>query len=180
MDNVETVRDAIFGEKYADLYRIARSKISRFVRSADLEDALQNTFLKAWKHADTYDLSRGTEIESLSRWIVRIAVREAYKTGSRGAEHRQERRKDDFINEIPSTQEGPMELLEFKQDLEKTEGFFERMLSRSKEIIALKHGGMSCGEIAEIYETSEKNVSRIYRQAISDLRRHWKELKQAS
>src|SRR5688500_13196389 len=62
--------DAAMAELYDRHGRLAYASIRRIVQSqADAEEVLQETFVRVWSRADTYDARLG----SPAAWVVRIA-----------------------------------------------------------------------------------------------------------
>ena len=70
LQRIATRDEAALAEFYDRHSRLAYSVIMRILRSpSDAEDALQETFVRVWSRADTYDALLG----SPAMWVTRIA-----------------------------------------------------------------------------------------------------------
>ena len=86
LQRIATRDDAALAELYDRHHRLAFAIIQRIVQSpSDAEEVLQETFVRVWSRAETYDARLG----SPAAWIVRIArnraARACWRMASRGA-----------------------------------------------------------------------------------------------
>jgi RNA polymerase sigma-70 factor (ECF subfamily) len=161
------VRAASGGDSdaFGALYSIYRREVRATAKSVlrddnDADEALQQTFLHAWRALATFDLSRG----SFPAWLNRIATNHAYDL--RRVRARYEFADDDALEALHG-QRAPTDLIaseEFRSSL--------RLLSREQRaVIVLRYQfDWSLAEIADQLGSTRNAVAKLQRRALDRLR----------
>ena len=131
----------------------------------DARDALQETFLKCWRHRDEV-----AEVQNLKAWIFRIAL----NTG-RDVRQTAWRRKRQSLPEDTSMlechQEGPQEIVEHRERLDRLRHALRELRGVDQEVFLLRqNGGMTYEEIAEAVGIPLGTVKTRMRMALTKLR----------
>ena len=154
-------RDAVAFEQLivaqaAPLQRMLRRMLGS---TADAEEVLQETFLKAWRAIERF---RGDA--QFSTWLYRIAVNEARRRQAYDA-HRRALPIDDLMVELPDLSAGPAALAESAE----LEAFIEQCVAELpvsyREAVVLRDvEGLSNEEAAAVLELDLRNFkSRLHR-----------------
>jgi RNA polymerase sigma factor (sigma-70 family) len=131
----------------------------------DARDALQEAFLKCWKHQDQV-----AGVQNLKAWIFRIAL----NTG-RDLRETAWRRKRQGLPEdetsIAGSEQRPDEIVEHDERLQRLRGAMQQLRDEEKEVFLLRQNGdMTYEEIAEALEIPSGTVKTRMRLALSRLR----------
>jgi RNA polymerase sigma factor (sigma-70 family) len=131
----------------------------------DARDALQETFIKCWRHRDTMD-----EVENLKAWIFRIALNAGRDV--RGTAWR--RRRTGLADEgvaIPSKECAPDDHLEREEQLIRLRSAIRVLRSEEQEVFLLRQNGeLTYDEIAAAIGIPLGTVKTRMRMALSKLR----------
>lgn len=131
----------------------------------DARDALQETFVKCWRHKEQV-----AEVRNLKAWIFRIALntgRDLRQTAWR--RKRQGLPEDEGI--IESTQAGPVAIAEHNERLARVEVALRELRSEEQEVFLLRQNGqLKYEEIAETVGIPLGTVKTRMRLAITKLR----------
>ena len=144
---VERVRagdPAALEELYDRHSSLLYSLILRIVsRPADAEELLQETWLQAWRRADTYDEGRGTVIA----WLLNMARSRAIDRLRSAAARR--RMEDRVEAEPPAAVATPAEDAERRQTRARVRAALEGLGAQQRQALELAYfGGLSQSEIA--------------------------------
>jgi len=129
------------------------------------EDVAQETFVRAWRHAATYDARRGR----VPTWLLTIARNVA-------VDHFRQRRQHvalDLASELPA--EGAAdEAAERRSDVEHLGRLLSALPERERELLSLKYGaGLTNRAIARLTGLSESNVGTLLHRTVTALRDEW-------
>jgi RNA polymerase sigma factor (sigma-70 family) len=131
----------------------------------DARDALQETFLKCWRHRDEV-----AEVQNLKAWIFRIALntgRDLRQTAWR----RKRQPLPEDANMLASHQDGPLEVVERRERLELVRNALRELRGVDQEVFLLRqNGGMTYEEIAEAVGIPLGTVKTRMRMALTRLR----------
>jgi RNA polymerase sigma-70 factor (ECF subfamily) len=132
----------------------------------DARDALQETFIKCWRHRDEVD-----EIQNLRAWIFRIAL----NTGRDMRETAWRRKRQDLPDDgaaLASQQPGPSERLMREERLSLVRQAVRELRPEEQEVFLLRQNGqLSYEEIAETVDIPLGTVKTRMRLAITKLRK---------
>jgi len=131
----------------------------------DANDALQEAFIKCWKHRE-----QEPEVRNLKAWIFRIALntgRDIRKTAWR--RKRQSLPEDESL--LESKQDGPDAKAEHREQLDQVREAITRLRQEEQEVFLLRQNGqMKYEEIAEAVGIPLGTVKTRMRRALSELR----------
>lgn len=131
----------------------------------DANDALQEAFVKCWRHRD-----QEPEVRNLKAWIFRVALntgRDIRKTAWR--RKRQALPQDEAV--LESTQDGPQTTAEHREQLEQVSEAIKHLRPEEQEVFLLRQNGqMKYEEIADAIGIPLGTVKTRMRRALSDLR----------
>lgn len=130
----------------------------------DARDALQEAFLKCWRHRDEV-----AGIENLKAWIFQIAL----NTGRDLRQTAWNRRKAPLAGEehVPTTAAGPTETLERKEQLEQLRRALMDLRPEEQEVFLLRQNGdLTYEEIAVNVGIPVGTVKTRMRLALAKLR----------
>lgn len=126
---------------------------------ADAEDALQETFIKAWRHMEQYE-ARG--LGNPKSWLLKIAVNTC-RDALRGPWHKKIDHSVD-IDLLTSMQAAPQEDRDLLLDI-------TMLPPKYKEVILLHYyQGMTLREISQMLHCAESSISRRLNKACMLLR----------
>ncbi len=157
---------------FEELIVLYAPRLQRMLRrtlgsSADAEEVLQETFLKAWRAIGAF---RGEA--RFATWLYRIALNEARRRQVYDA-HRRALPIDDVMLELPDLAEGPAALAESAE----LEGFLEQCVAELppsyREAVVLRDvEGLTNEEAAAALELDLRNFkSRLHRGRMAIRRR---------
>jgi RNA polymerase sigma factor (sigma-70 family) len=131
----------------------------------DARDALQEAFVKCWKHQDQV-----ADVENLKAWIFRIAL----NTG-RDIRETAWRRKRQALPEdessLASRQQGPGDIVEHDERLARLRSALRELRPEEQEVFLLRQNGdLTYEEIAESLGVPTGTVKTRMRLALSRLR----------
>ena len=156
----ETHHGRIFGLAY------------RYLRNtADAEDVLQETFIRAYHGLDAYDPGRG---RGFAQWINRICVNCSLdairRTRVRGSDSPEEPALDQVPSRSP--EDDPERSARNKEVRRRIDQTLDRLSNRQRTIFTLRHDlGFTTREIAEQLGSSEGAVKRHLFRAVAALRK---------
>ena len=131
----------------------------------DANDALQETFIKCWRHR-----KREPEVRNLKAWIFRVALntgRDIRKTAWR--RKRQPLPQDEAV--LESSQDGPQKIVENQEQLAQIGEAIKRLRPEEQEVFLLRQNGqMKYEEIADAIGIPLGTVKTRMRKALSELR----------
>jgi RNA polymerase sigma factor (sigma-70 family) len=131
----------------------------------DARDALQEAFVKCWRHRDQVD-----EVENLKAWIFRIAL----NTG-RDIRETAWRRKRQGLPEdegaLASREKTPIDIIEHDERLMRLRSALAELRPEEQEVFLLRQNGeLTYEEIAETIGVPTGTVKTRMRLALSRLR----------
>jgi RNA polymerase sigma-70 factor (ECF subfamily) len=180
---LELVRDrdeAAMAMLYDRHGRLLYSLIRRIVGdNTDAEEVMQDTFLRIWDHAGTFDRSRGTALA----WMVAIARRLAIdRTRSKGYSARKKEVDMDAVGENPGasdTYEQEAQLID-DEHRRTVSGALSTLDEAHRDVIELAYfEGMSHSRIAEQLALPLGTVKTRIRSAMQSLRDHLRSFRDA-
>jgi RNA polymerase sigma-70 factor (ECF subfamily) len=131
----------------------------------DANDALQEAFVKCWRHRD-----QESEVRNLKAWIFRVALntgRDIRKTAWR--RKRQSLPQDETV--LESTHDGPQTTAEHREQLAQVSEAIKLLRPEEQEVFLLRQNGqMKYEEIADAIGIPLGTVKTRMRRALSDLR----------
>ncbi|WP_425618784.1 RNA polymerase sigma factor [Anatilimnocola sp. NA78] len=131
----------------------------------DARDALQEAFLKCWKHQDQV-----AEVQNLKAWIFRIALntgRDLRETAWR--RKRQGLPEDE--NSLAGHEQRPDEIVEHDERLHRLRTAMQTLRDEEKEVFLLRQNGdLTYEEIAETLGIPSGTVKTRMRLALTRLR----------
>ena len=158
------------GEKpaFEDLYRQYLNRVYAYVRSqlggsADAEDVTAQVFIKAYEAYGRYEPRQGTP----SAWLFRIA-RNAVLDHHRGVGRRERLRRAAARATPPGADPGAVaeERLLYRELM----GAVSRLPERQRDVIGLRHSGLSFLEVGDMMGCSEDAAKMLYHRALRTLR----------
>ncbi len=148
------------------LYRIVNHQ-------QDAEDALQQTFIRAYRALPGY-----REQGQFKAWLYRIAHREGLRT-IRKRKQRREGEPPVSLAEPVDSGPAPGEMLAAGDRLRRLEALIQELPAAEREVVHLRLGeGMTFREIAEVTGCPLGTALSRMKQATQRLRRHAGELKE--
>jgi RNA polymerase sigma factor (sigma-70 family) len=131
----------------------------------DARDALQDAFLKCWKHREEVP-----EVQNLKAWIFRIALntgRDLRQTAWR----RKRQALPDESQMLPGKEVAPHVALEHQEQLEQVRNALRELRGEEQEVFLLRqNGGLTYEEIAESVGIPLGTVKTRMRLALTKLR----------
>lgn len=170
--NKEALR-TLFEENKKKIFALAY----QYVKNAeDAEDILQETFIKAYRSLDKFDLQNG---QRFSPWLYRIGINCSIDYLRR---NKRRREADMEVNNLENISSGNNNLNpeedRAKQEIrEKVEQTLNKLSGRQKMIFILRHyQELTTEEIAECMSCTEGSVKRQLFRAIAAVKKQLKGL----
>ena len=135
-----------------------RRAAAAFAPAASADDAVQEALIRAWKHRDSFDSSRGTA----RSWLVAITIRQAQTLRSKV-------RADPVLADLASHDADRDEVMDLRHQV--------RRLPRAQRMTVVLHYyvDLSVNEIAEVLNVSSGTVKSNLADARRALARNVKE-----
>ncbi len=183
MDEIAAVKSAQEGNKEAlrILFEENKKKIFalayQYVKNAeDAEDILQETFIKAYRSLDKFDIQNG---QSFSPWLYRIGINCSIDYLRRNKRRKEADTEVDNLENIASATNNlnPEEDRTKQEIREKVEQTLNKLSGRQKMIFILRHyQELTTEEIAEYMSCTEGSVKRQLFRAIAAVKKQLKGL----
>ena len=153
---------------FEELYGAFVQRVYAYVRaqlggSADAEDVTSQVFIKAWEAYPRYEPQGATP----SAWLFRIARNATLDF------HRSSGRRERLVRVVANEPEpvaDPSEMasanIEYKQLME----LVAELPERQREVIALRHSGLSFQEVGDLIGSSEDAAKMQYHRVLRVLR----------
>ena len=178
MDELSLVRSAQAGDEasfrtlFDTHHRRVFSLAFRYLRnSADAEDVLQETFIRAYRALATYDPGRGL---NFAVWINRIGVRCSLDALRRNRRRGGEEREGEVMNGLPDRhhESDPERTARNREVRDRVAEALDRLSPKQRLIFTMRHWeGYSTREIAAAAEITEGAVKTHLFRAIGSLKK---------
>lgn len=155
---------------FSRLYRATSAKLFGVLlrilnQPAWAEEALQETYLKVWRHADSYSAARGAPMT----WLINIARNQAFdvlrRTAYRGGEN-----LEDFADTLIDGAD-PEADAETRRALVRLQGCLERLSTDQRQSLLLAyHQGLGPSELAARLQRPLATVKTWLRRGLLQLR----------
>ncbi|HLZ94344.1 MAG TPA: RNA polymerase sigma factor [Candidatus Dormibacteraeota bacterium] len=154
--------------RFEDLYRDYMGRIYAYVRaqtgtSADAEDITAQVFMNAYQAYDRFEPRHSTP----AAWLFRIARNATLDHFRAGARRERLRRT---IEHQPVAEEDPARMAEERVQYRALLGHVARLPDRQREVISLRHSGLSFEEVGGLMSCSEDAAKMLYHRALKALR----------
>jgi RNA polymerase sigma-70 factor (ECF subfamily) len=158
---------------FEELYRDFVNRIYAYVRTrvgsaTDAEDVTAQVFIKAYEAYPRYEPVGATP----AAWLFRIA-RNAALDHLRGAARKQ--RLAAAAAHEPSALADPADLAEERLQQRALLELVAGLPDRQRDVISLRHSGLSFGEVAELMDASEDACKMLYHRTLRALRERARE-----
>ncbi len=132
----------------------------------DARDALQDTFVKCWRHRETLP-----EIVNLKAWIFRIALNTGRDLRQTAWRRRKQSLPEDEMT-IESARPGPEVDVEHREQMELVRNALQQLRDEEQEVFLLRQNGdMTYEEIGDAIGIPTGTVKTRMRLALTKLRR---------
>ena len=135
----------------------------------DATDAIQDTFLRCWKHRSDF-----AKIQNSKAWIFRIAI----NIGKDIRKNAWNRKKKDMVEDdtlLPSLERSPGELAVEKEQIQQLQNAIQKLEEDEKNVFLLRQNGdMTYEQIAEYLDIPTGTVKTRMKRAIEKLRKELK------
>ncbi len=132
----------------------------------DARDALQETFIKCWRHRDRLD-----QVEDLQAWVFRIAINTA-RDLRQTAWRRRRQPLTEFHTDVASSEVAVEVRLENREQLDRVREAIQTLRVEEKEVFLLRQNGeLTYEQIAEMLGIPTGTAKTRMRQALQHLRR---------
>lgn len=153
---------------FEDLYREFLPRIYAFVRSqlgnqAEAEDVTSTVFIKAYEAYPRYEPRGGTP----AAWLFQIARNACLD------HHRGTGRRDKLVRAVasqPAAEADPGAMAEDRLQYRELVELVAKLPERQREIIALRHSGLSFLEVGELVGSGEDAAKMAYHRALRAIR----------
>lgn len=155
----------------AVLYRASSAKLFGVLlrilkQPAWAEEALQETYLKAWRHASHYNAARGTPMT----WLINIARNQAFDT-LRRTEYRSGEDLDAIAHSLLASGVDPQALAETRHTLMQLQRCLDRLSADQRQSILLAyHEGLGPTELAARAQRPLATVKTWLRRGLAQVR----------
>lgn len=161
-------------EQFQEIILLYESKLRSYVSkigsysSSEIDDILQNTFLKAWKNLQSYNPKY-----ALSTWIYRIARNEALSFFRRWSSTWKNVSLDENIYTFKSDEDFVKEL-DGKIDSEKIKTVLHSLKDKYREVLILYYfQELSYQEISDILRKPTNSVGTLVSRAKKQFKTQW-------
>jgi RNA polymerase sigma-70 factor (ECF subfamily) len=153
---------------FEDLYRDYMGRIYAYIRAqvgaaADAEDITAQVFMNAYQAYDRFEPRHSTPAAWLFR-IARNATLDHFRAGGRRERLRR------TIEHQPIAEEDPAQMAEERIQYRALLGHVARLPDRQREVISLRHSGLSFEEVGGLMSCSEDAAKMLYHRALKALR----------
>jgi RNA polymerase sigma-70 factor (ECF subfamily) len=153
---------------FEDLYRVYVGRIYAYLRSqlgsaVDAEDVTSQVFVKAYEAYPRYEPRHATP----SAWLFQIA-RNAALDHHRRSGRRQ--RMEQTLAREPAPEADPGDVAQDRIVYRELMEVLARLPERQREVIGLRHSGLSFLEVGQLMECSEDAAKMLYHRALRMLR----------
>jgi RNA polymerase sigma-70 factor (ECF subfamily) len=153
---------------FEDIYRDFMGRIYAYVRaqvgsSADAEDITSQVFMNAYSAYDRFEPRHTTPAAWLFR-IARNATLDYFRAGGR------RERLQRTMEHQPAAAEDPAHMAEERIQYRALLGHVARLPERHREVISLRHSGLSFDEVGTLMSCSEDAAKMLYHRAVRALR----------
>jgi len=153
---------------FEDIYREYVDRIYAYVRSqlgnaADAEDVTAQVFMKAYEAYGRYE----SRFETPSAWLFKIARNATLDQHRRAG--RQERLRREAAQQ-PEAAADPGSLAEERILYRELMDAVATLPERQREVIGLRHSGLSFAEVGGLMSCSEDAAKMLYHRALRGLR----------
>lgn len=153
---------------FEDLYREYMGRIYAFVRAqvgsaADAEDVTAQVFMNAYQAYDRFEPRHSTPAAWLFR-IARNATLDHFRAGGRRERLRR------TVEQQPVALEDPAQEAEERIRYRALLAHVARLPERHREVISLRHSGLSFEEVGGLMSCSEDAAKMLYHRALKALR----------
>ena len=153
---------------FEDLYRDYLGRIYAYVRaqvgdSADAEDITAQVFMNAYQAYERFEPRHSTPAAWLFR-IARNATLDHFRAGGRRDRLRR------TIEHQPVDAEDPAHMAEERIQYRALLAHVARLPERQREVISLRHSGLSFEEVGGMMACSEDAAKMLYHRALKALR----------
>ena len=168
-----------------DLYLENRGRLALYIKSkiyskeqSDVEDCVQETFVKAVEKSLTTDLAEHPELES---WLFRIAKNVLMKFNTAYMKSKEHIDIETDMSQIPDNNNSINQLIEdiaFAEiDIEKLRAkLFEILTESEKELFDLKRDGRTTKAISVMLHKSEDSIKAKYKRIRQKLKERLKKV----
>ncbi len=181
MQEMDLVRSALVGNKEAfrTLFEANKDRIFsltyRYLRNAeDAEDALQETFIKAYNSLDKFKIQKAT---SFSAWLYRISINCCYDSLRKAKRQKDKSFAALNLENISSTDcSTDPESTQMLDEIRKTlASLLNKLSPKQRMVFILRHyQQLTIREIAEDLNYSEGTVKKMLFRAFETIRKHMK------
>lgn len=161
---------------FAALYRVSSAKLFgvllRILKQPSwAEEALQETYLKAWRHASNYSAARGAPMT----WLINIARHHAFDI-LRRTEYRAGEDLDTVTDTLMAAQMDPEAHTETRRALQLLKHCLERLSADQRQSLLLAyHEGLGPTELAARVQRPLATVKTWLRRGLAQVRECMKE-----
>lgn len=153
---------------FEDLYRDYVGRIYAYVRaqvtsSADAEDVTSQVFMNAYQAYHRFEARNTTPAAWLFR-IARNATLDYFRAGTRRDRLRR------TIEHQPMPEVDPAGMAEERMQYEALMEHVARLSERQRDVISLRHSGLSFEEVGTLMRCSEDAAKMLYHRALKALR----------
>jgi RNA polymerase sigma-70 factor (ECF subfamily) len=153
---------------FEELYREFLNRIYAFVRTqvgnqADAEDVTAQVFIKAYEAYDRFELRAATP----AAWLFQIARNASLD------HHRRVGRRERLARTVaaqPEEEVDPGRMAEERMQYQALMELVGRLPDRQREVISLRHSGLSFLEVGSLLECSEDAAKMLYHRAVKAVR----------
>lgn len=166
----EAARESLFYRYAGKLRFFLRARTGRALAArVDIEDLVQETFLRAFRDMSRFEGSSGTD---WYHWLIPIArhvladAGRAARAGKRAVSGERPLARSDW-SRVGAATWGPATRVQFTEEQHRLEEAFDRLSPSQRRIIRMRQfEGLSARDAAKAIGTSEGAVHALYRRAL--------------